>query len=131
MRKVIIALFFICAPLAMPGLAWNFHPIGSGEIVIILNKYPNDPKWEDDERSLTYYPPMATFDGKAIYLYAYETMQDVTLTVTDSQGNVVNSALVTVHPDQPAMLMLDAESGSYRLEITYKGDYYYGEFEIE
>ena len=125
--------------LALMGIAWatpiqaqHHQPIILDGIVIPLIKghIHENPDWDKGGRSVSY-PPIAVHDNQAIYLYAYETMQDVTLTVTDSQGNVVNSALVTVHPDQPAMLMLDAENGSYRLEVTYKEDYYYGEFEIE
>ena len=125
-------LFIVCGLTAMlltlPVQAKSYYAISG--VIVQLEKWNGDnPTWGDENRSLSYVP-IAAYDNQAVYLYAYEVMQDVTITITDSKGNEVASAVVTVFPEQPAVLALGAGRGSYRLDVEYKGDCYYGYFEM-
>ena len=127
-KKMFIVWLFALMPLALPVQAKWYEPVG-GYIIRLTEGHHDNPDWYEDNRSLSY-APVAAYDNQAVYLYACEVMQDVTITVTDNQGCVVASAVVTVFPEQPAVLTLDAGSGSYRLDVVYKGNCYYGYFEM-
>lgn len=127
-KKMFIVWLLALMPLALPMQAKLFGPI-SGGIIQLTEGHHDNPDWYEDERSLSY-APIAAYDNQTVYLYAYGVMQDVAITVTDSQGNEVASAVVTVFPEQPAVLALGAGSGCYRLDVEYKENCYYGYFEM-
>lgn len=86
-------------------------------------------KWGDD-RIRTVFPevPQAFIDGNVLSVYCADALSDLTITVTDTEGNIILKESVTVFSGGTVSFVLDETPGTYQILLNHEYGYLLGEF---
>lgn len=86
-------------------------------------------RWGDDRiRSIFPHAPKVSVDGNVLSIHCIDALSDLTVTVTDIEGNVILEECVTVAAAETIDFVLDGEAGSYRVTLTHAYGNLQGEF---
>lgn len=99
------------------------------EVEIKLQKEKlNDSR---DYRSLVYLPTVVQ-DANTFYITSEVPLENTQVCVTDWEGNLVYSNIITLSGGQSYSFTIDElEVGAYMFELNTEKEEYYGTFEVE
>lgn len=100
--------------------------------IIMQEQFTTDErmKWDEEERSIPNSIPFILHNETTFYIYSYDLLEEVKLTIKDRYNNIVYSTVDTILPHEDNMFTLDIEKGKYTIELESKEGIYYGYFEI-
>ena len=86
-------------------------------------------KWGDD-RIRTIFPrvPIISIDGNVLSVYCADALSDLTITVTDVEGNVILKECVTISSGEMVNFTLDEMAGTYQVHLNHEYGYLVGNF---
>lgn len=88
-------------------------------------------RWGDNIiRSIFPQAPEVSVDGNVLSIHCIDALSDLTVTVTDAEGNVILEECVTVAAGETIDFVLDGEAGSYRVTLTHACGNLQGEFDL-
>lgn len=79
-------------------------------------------------RSIFPHAPEVSVDGNVLSIHCIDALSDLTVTVTDIEGNVILEECVTVAAAETIDFVLGGEAGSYRVTLTHAYGNLQGEF---
>lgn len=86
-------------------------------------------KWGDDRiRTIFSEVPEAFIDGNVLSVYCADALSDLTITVTDTEGNIILKECVTVFSGGTVSFVLDETPGTYQIHLNHEYGYLLGEF---
>lgn len=92
--------------------------------------FENDERWQTEKRSIPNNILFILHNETTFYIYSYDLLEEVKLTIRDRYNNIVYSTVETILPNEDNMFTLDIEKGKYTIELESKEGIYYGYFEI-
>ena len=86
-------------------------------------------KWGNDIiRTISSKVPVISVDGNVLSVYSADALSDLTITVTDTEGNVILKECVTVSSGETVNFTLDEMAGTYQVYLNHEYGYLVGEF---
>lgn len=102
-----------------------FPQVALGDTVHVMGK------WGDNIiRSIFPQAPEVSVDGNVLSIHCIDALSDLTVAVTDAEGNVIMEQCVTVAAGETIDFVLDGEAGSYRVTLTHACGNLQGEFDL-
>lgn len=87
--------------------------------------------WGDNIiRSIFPQAPEVSVDGNVLSIHCIDALSDLTVAVTDAEGNVIMEQCVTVAAGETIDFVLDGEAGSFRVTLTHACGNLQGEFDL-
>lgn len=86
-------------------------------------------KWGDDIiRTIFPKAPEVSVDNNVLSIHCIDALSDLTVTVTDAEGNVVLEECVTVASGETVDFVLNEEAGTYQVTLAHLYGNLQGEF---
>lgn len=86
-------------------------------------------KWGDDEiRTIFPKAPEVSVDGSVLSVYCANALSDLTVTVTDTEGNVILKECVTVFSGETVSFTLNETACAYQILLNHEYGYLLGDF---
>lgn len=86
-------------------------------------------KWGDNIiRTISPQAPEVSIDGNVLSVYCADALSDLTITVTDAEGNVIQEECVTISSGETVSFTLDETVGTYQVHLNHQYGYLLGDF---
>lgn len=86
-------------------------------------------KWGDNIiRTISPQAPEVSIDGNVLSVYCADALSDLTITVTDAEGNVIQKECVTISSGETVSFTLDETVGTYQVHLSHQYGYLLGDF---
>lgn len=126
MKKYLFMLVIVLSILPISSLQAKRRVIALTQQAV----FENDERWQTEKRSIPNNIPFILHNETTFYIYSYDLLEEVKLTIKDRYNNIVYSTVDTILPHEDNMFTLDIEKGKYTIELESKEGIYYGYFEI-
>lgn len=86
-------------------------------------------RWGDNIiRTIVPQTPEVFTNGNVLSVYCADALSDLTITVTDAEGNVIQEECVTISSGETVSFTLDETVGTYQVHLNHQYGYLLGYF---